>query len=156
MEWYVAQKQAYCVALIDLNGFKEINDQHGHASGDDLLKQFSSELRNCMRSTDLVARWGGDEFIVVLNCDLAAAKPQINRIREWALGDYTIQAGDNASLKVDIGASIGVAQWLPGMNVKQVIDKADAAMYVDKKESRKRWQCEPQSRVPSGQHGAAR
>ena len=153
MEWYVAQKQTYCVSILDLNGFKEINDQHGHAAGDDLLKQFASELRNCMRSTDLVARWGGDEFIVVLNCELAAATPQINRIREWVLGDYSIQAGSDKSLKVDIDASIGVAQWLPGKNVKQVIEQADAAMYLDKKQSRKRRLCEPQPGVPHGQHG---
>ena len=154
MEWYVAQKQAYCVSIIDLNGFKEINDQHGHAAGDDLLKQFASELRNCMRSSDLVARWGGDEFIVVLSCELAAAKPQINRIREWVLGDYTIHAGTSASLKVDVDASIGVAQWLPGKAVQEVIEQADAAMYLDKKQSRKRWLCEPQMGVPHGQHGA--
>ena len=154
MEWYVAQKQAHCVSILDLNGFKEINDQYGHAAGDDLLKQFASELRNCMRSTDLVARWGGDEFIVVLSCELAAAKPQINRIREWVLGDYTIHSGSDKSLKVDIDASIGVAQWLPGKTVKQVIEQADAAMYLDKKQSRKRWLCEPQTGVPHGQHGA--
>jgi len=155
MEWYVAQRQTYCVAILDLNGFKEINDEHGHAAGDDLLKQFASELRNCMRSTDLVGRWGGDEFIVVLNCELAAAKPQINRIHEWVLGDYTIQAG-SGSQKVDIDASIGVAQWLPGKSVQQVIEQADAAMYLDKKQSRKRWLCEPQPGVPHGQHGAMR
>jgi diguanylate cyclase (GGDEF)-like protein len=152
MEWYVAQKQAYCVSIIDLNGFKAINDQYGHAAGDDLLIQFASELRNCMRSTDLVARWGGDEFIVVLHCELAAAKPQVNRIREWVLGDYTIQSGNNKSMKVDVDASIGVAQWLPGKAVQQVIEQADAAMYLDKKQSRKRWLCEPHSRVPHGQH----
>jgi len=153
MEWYVAQKQAYCVSIIDLNGFKAINDQYGHAAGDDLLTQFASELRNCMRSTDLVARWGGDEFIVVLHCELDAAKPQVNRIREWVLGDYTIQSGSNKSLKVDVDASIGVAQWWPGKTVQQVIEQADAAMYLDKKQSRKRWLCEPHSRVPHGQHG---
>jgi diguanylate cyclase (GGDEF)-like protein len=153
MEWYVAQKQAYCVSILDLNGFKEINDQYGHAAGDDLLKQFASELRNCMRSTDLVARWGGDEFIVVLNCELAAAKPQINRIREWVLGDYTIHAGSSKSLKVDVDASIGVAQWMPGKTVQQVIEQADAAMYLDKKQSRKRWLCEPQPGLPHGRHG---
>ena len=100
-----------------------------------------------------MARWGGDEFIVVLNCELAAAKPQINRIREWVLGDYSIHAGSDKSLKVDIDASIGVAQWLPGKNVKQVIEQADAAMYLDKKQSRKRRLCEPQPGVPHGQHG---
>ena len=152
MEWYAAQKQAYCVAILDLNGFKDINDQHGHAAGDELLKQFASELRNCMRATDLVARWGGDEFIVVLSCELAAAKPQINRIREWVLGDYSIDAGSGATVKVDVDASIGVAQWLPGKTVKQVIEQADAAMYLDKKQSRRRWQCEPQAGVPSGRH----
>ena len=152
MEWYVAQKQAYCVAILDLNGFKDINDQHGHAAGDELLKQFASELRNCMRATDLVARWGGDEFIVVLSCELAAAKPQINRIREWVLGDYSIDAGSGATVKVDVDASIGVAQWLPGKTVKQVIEQADAAMYLDKKQSRRRWQCEPQAGLPSDRH----
>jgi len=156
MEWYVAQKQPYCVSILDLNGFKEINDHHGHAAGDDLLKQFAGELRNCMRSTDLVARWGGDEFIVVLSCELAAAKPQINRIREWVLGDYTIQSGSDASLKVDVDASIGVAQWLPGKAVKQVIEQADAAMYLDKKQSRNRRLCEPESAVAHGQHRSAR
>ena len=89
----------------------------------------------------------------VLNCELAAATPQINRIREWVLGDYSIQAGSDKSLKVDIDASIGVAQWLPGKNVKQVIEQADAAMYLDKKQSRKRRLCEPQPGVPHGQHG---
>jgi PleD family two-component response regulator len=57
-------------------------------------------------------------------------------------------------LKVDVDASIGVAQWLPGKNVHQVIEQADAAMYLDKKQSRKRWQCEPESRVSQGRHSA--
>jgi len=138
MEWNIAQKQAYCAAIIDLNGFKEINDRYGHAAGDELLKQFASELRNCMHPTDLVARWGGDEFMVVLNCELDAAKPQIDRIRQWALGVYAIQEGGGNSLKVDLGASIGVAQWMPEMTVQQVIEHADAEMYQDKKLSRRK------------------
>jgi diguanylate cyclase (GGDEF)-like protein len=137
MEWNIAQKQAYCVAIINLSGFKAINDQYGHATGDELLKQFAGELRNCMHPADLVARWGGDEFIVVLNCELAAAKPQIDRIRQWALGVYAIQTGSGKNLKVDLGASIGVAQWLPEMTVQQVIEHAVAEMNLDKKLARK-------------------
>jgi diguanylate cyclase (GGDEF)-like protein len=139
MEWYAAQKQTYSVMLLDLNGFKEINDRYGHAAGDDLLRQFAGELHNSMRSTDLVARWGGDEFIVILNCDIAAARPQIDRIRQWTLGHYTIRIGGGKSdLKVEVGASIGVAQWLPGKTSQQVIEAADASMYLDKKQSRKK------------------
>lgn len=137
MEWYAAQKQVFSAAMLDLNGFKAINDRHGHTVGDGLLRQFAIELQNSMRSTDLVARWGGDEFIVVLNCELAATKPQIDRIRQWTFGDYTIQVGNGkANLKVDVSAAIGVAQWVPGMPRQQVIEKADAAMYQDKKQLR--------------------
>jgi diguanylate cyclase (GGDEF)-like protein len=137
MEWHVLQKQKYCVAVIDLNKFKEINDQYGHAAGDDLLKQFSSELQNCMRKTDLVARWGGDEFIVVLNCELSEAERQIERIHKWTLGDYTIHSGSSGeSVKVDVGASIGVAQWQTGDSFEQVVARADAKMYADKDQSR--------------------
>jgi diguanylate cyclase (GGDEF)-like protein len=139
MELYATQKQVYCVAVIDLNKFKGINDQYGHAAGDDLLKQFASELKNVMRATDLVARWGGDEFIVVLNCELSEASGQIERIHKWALGDYTIQDGaSETGVKVTVGAAIGVAQWMPGEDVEQVIAKADAQMYSDKEQSRKR------------------
>lgn len=139
MEWHILQKQKYCVAIIDLNKFKEINDQYGHAAGDDLLKQFANELQNGMRKTDLVARWGGDEFMVVLNCDLTDAERQIERIHKWTLGDYTIQDGNSgSSLKVHVGAAIGVAQWQTGESVEEVIARADAKMYLDKDQSRKR------------------
>ena len=134
MEWYVDEQQIYCVILIDLDGFKAINDKHGHGAGDDLLSKFSDELQKNMRATDLVARWGGDEFVVILTCNLAGAVAQIERIRQWVLGRYKIQKGKQV-LQIHIGASMGVAQWLPGMTSKQVIEQADAAMYEDKKTS---------------------
>ena len=106
-------------------------------AGDDLLKKFAHELQNNVRSDDMVGRWGGDEFIVVLRRDVAGAKPQIERIRHWVFGNYTVETGaGKPTLKVDVTAAVGLAQWSSGMTMKQVIEQADAAMYRDKRESR--------------------
>ena len=56
----------FCVALIDIDGFKKVNDNYGHLTGDELLKQFGAELRSACRATDVIGRWGGDEFILTL------------------------------------------------------------------------------------------
>ncbi len=135
MEWYAGQKQTHCIILIDLNDFKAINDKYGHAAGDDLLKKFSDDLQKSMRATDVVARWGGDEFIVLLSCNKRAAQSQVERIRRWVLGKYTIQKGDE-TFEVNVEASIGVAQWGPGKTGKQVIEEADGAMYRYKQTAR--------------------
>ena len=137
MEWKIGQKQIHCVGILDLNGFKGVNDEHGHAAGDNLLRKFAEELQNNVRSDDLVGRWGGDEFIVVLNCGLADATQQVEHIREWVFGSYPIQTGmGKDALKINITGSIGLAEWVPGKTMHQVIEQADAAMYLDKNESR--------------------
>ena len=138
MEWHIALSQTFCVVALDLNLFKDINDKYGHIAGYDLLKQFSQELQTNVRTEDLVGRWGGDEFIVVLNRDLIGAKSQIERIRKWVFGDYTIQTGtDKTTQKIYVTASIGLAEWQPGKTIPQVIEEADDAMYLDKRQSRK-------------------
>jgi diguanylate cyclase (GGDEF)-like protein len=131
--WRVAHQQTFCVAILDLDRFKRVNDRYGHPAGDSLLQQFSQELSGNMRCTDLVGRWSGDEFIVVLDCDLAGAVAQMDRMRKWVLGDYTIQLGSGAQAKVSVDASIGVAQWQPHESMQQVIERADSAMYYEKK-----------------------
>jgi diguanylate cyclase (GGDEF)-like protein len=137
MEWYIARQQTYCVAIVDLDCFKCVNDKHGHGAGDDLLRKFGDELKENMRFTDMVARWGGDEFVVVLSCDLGGARPQVERIRHSVLGRYTIQAGEGKEpLQVNVEASIGLAQWVYGKSSGQVIEEADAAMYLEKKQVR--------------------
>jgi diguanylate cyclase (GGDEF)-like protein len=137
MDWYIARQQTYCVAIVDLNCFKSVNDQYGHGAGDDLLRKFGAELQENMRFTDMVARWGGDEFMVVLSCDLGGARPQVERIRHSVLGKYTIQAEEGKDgLQVNVEASIGLAQWVSGKSSGQVIEEADAAMYLEKKQVR--------------------
>jgi diguanylate cyclase (GGDEF)-like protein len=108
-------------------------------AGDDLLKKFAEELKKNVRNDDLVGRWGGDEFIIVLNRDLKGGVSQVQRMREWVFGDYMIETGAGKSaVKIPVAASIGLAQWEPGKTVKQLVEEADAAMYLDKKESMKK------------------
>jgi diguanylate cyclase (GGDEF)-like protein len=138
IQWRIAHRAPFCVAILDLNEFKQVNDRYGHPAGDSLLKQFAHELSTHLRSTDVVGRWSGDEFIVVLDCDLDSAKTQLDRLRQWAFGDYTIQLGTGVEVvKVRVDAAIGVVQWRPGKTMQEVIELADAAMYREKKRGRK-------------------
>ncbi|MGH9501977.1 MAG: GGDEF domain-containing protein [Terriglobales bacterium] len=135
IEWRISLEQAFCVVILDLDRFKHVNDSHGHLAGDSLLRQFGQELRSNIRPTDIVGRWGGDEFIMVLDCDLPGAHTQIERMKKWVLGDYTLKVG-NSEIKISVDASIGVAQWQPGETGLQITERADASMYRGKELSR--------------------
>jgi diguanylate cyclase (GGDEF)-like protein len=133
VRWCILGEQCFCVTMLDLNGFKQVNDKHGHPVGDTLLKQFAMELQSNTRAGDLVGRWGGDEFIVVLICDATGAASHIDRIRQWVFGKYTLQEVERGEgLVVHIDASIGVAEWKPGKTLESLVAEADAAMYKDK------------------------
>jgi len=133
IQWRIEHKQAFCVMIIDVDGFKQVNDTYGHIAGDCLLKQFADELRSNSRAPDIVGRWGGDEFIAVVDCDLHGAKSKVERLRKWAFGEYAIQLGNGAGMvRVPVHASIGVAQWRAGQSMDDVVKHADAAMYREK------------------------
>jgi diguanylate cyclase (GGDEF)-like protein len=137
-ERIVAQK-TFCVLSIDLNRLKQVNDTHGHLAGDNLLKQFSQELRSNLASYGIPGRWGGDEFIVILDCDHAEAGALVERIRKWVFGEYTLQTGaGKPDVKAAVEASLGVAQWKRGETLQQVVEHADSVMYLDKKSNRKK------------------
>jgi diguanylate cyclase (GGDEF)-like protein len=124
----------FSVLLADLNGFKEINDRFGHLAGDELLKSFAAEFRSQFRNLDFVARWGGDEFVVILDASPAHIESRVKAVREWAAGEYTVHC-DGKPRRIQVTASVGVGFWKPGMSAEEVFNQADRAMYEDKMKS---------------------
>ena len=137
IERQIAAGAAFCVAIVDIDAFKKVNDEHGHLTGDELLKQFSVELVSACRSNDTIGRWGGDEFIIVLECSLSEASAQTERLSKWICGNYTVQ-GRSGPQKLRIDASIGLAEYLPDETMKDLLARADAAMYLNKAAARAR------------------
>ncbi len=119
--------------LIDLDDFKLVNDRHGHPAGDEMLREVVSGLVGEFRAFDRVARYGGDEFVVILpNADLesaaAAATRALERLR--GLASYTDGPG--------VSASIGVAQWQPPMSTDDLLAACDGALLRSKRQGKGR------------------
>jgi diguanylate cyclase (GGDEF)-like protein len=119
------------VVLLDLDRFKEINDSFGHAAGDVMLRAVSRLLISLARQGDTVARWGGEEFVVVLpETDLAGAHRFAERLRR------TIEAQSVGEMKTS--TSCGVATMLPEDDVEELLSAADRALYQAKTNGRNR------------------
>ncbi|MEW9853755.1 GGDEF domain-containing protein [Novosphingobium sp. M1R2S20] len=117
--------------MIDLDNFKRLNDEHGHAKGDAVLRDVAGQLVSSLRPSDVVARYGGEELIVILpNCGLddAAVKAEMLRMRVEGLSDVH---------GVPVSASFGVAA-VPetSTTAADVIPMADSALYVAKKKGK--------------------
>jgi diguanylate cyclase len=134
IERRIATPSPFCIAVVDIDEFKKINDQFGHIVGDEALKQFAGELKSACRSTDIIGRWGGDEFLILLDCGLAEASAQIERVRKWVCGSYTVSA-PSGQKKLLLSASIGLAECSPGEKMKELLTRADAEMYEHKEVS---------------------
>lgn len=115
--------------MLDVNGFKLINDTYGHLHGDGVLRACADILRQCVRKSDFLCRYGGDEFVIVTPQQTCKDnKPLFDRIRkatvqwnaQFAMNDY------------ELSFSIGCAVWRKGKDVLEVLHKADSAMYQDK------------------------
>lgn len=122
--------------ILDIDLFKTINDRHGHAMGDAVLVQVGQTLMQLTRSSDCVARWGGEEFIMLLpETDLATASDFAERIR-CALQAMALAAPDGQTIQIT--ASFGVAQLQPGQTLEKLIIAADDALYRVKHTGRNR------------------
>jgi diguanylate cyclase (GGDEF)-like protein len=131
LQYRIEIGKPFALIFIDLNDFKTVNDRYGHLAGDDLLRQFGGELRTQFRANDLVARWGGDEFAVLVTGGLTLAEGQILRIRRWALGEYNVRAGAE-TVKVTLDACLGAAEWNGTESGEALMVRADAIVYDSK------------------------
>jgi diguanylate cyclase (GGDEF)-like protein len=123
-----AQRPA-ALLLLDLDGFKEVNDSLGHTAGDELLRQIGTRLRPALREGELLARLGGDEFAVLLpDATLDDAQGRAERLRKLILQPFPVE-----DIRLHVGVSIGVATApVPAANVKELLRCADVAMYAAK------------------------
>ena len=132
----------FALAFIDIDGFKGVNDNHGHAAGDALLQEIASRLPMYLRGNDTVARLGGDEFALVLEeVDEAQMALQLCEKVCAALGEpYSLRVG-GALIEVRVGASIGVARYVPDEHddaAERLMQAADSAMYEAKRAGKNR------------------
>ena len=130
-------KRAVGVLVADLDGFKAINDAHGHVIGDQMLKAVSARLKACVRETDTVARLGGDEFVLVLEelQDLGDAARIAGKLVETTSWPVNLTHG---SLQVSV--SVGLA-FFPrdATEPNALLKHADNSMYIAKSAGRNRW-----------------
>lgn len=123
----------FAVMFLDLDGFKPINDTHGHATGDAVLREVGNVLRQCVRDSDLVARLGGDEFVILLS-PLRDAQHDVQLIAS-AIGNSLEQPREINGITFEIRASVG---WVvhDRHDAQRMLEAADAAMYRNKKSGR--------------------
>jgi diguanylate cyclase (GGDEF)-like protein len=128
------QETGICLLLFDLNGFKLVNDTYGHAAGDEMLRIVGSRLRKAVRDHDIVARWGGDEFVVMMpgisDAEMGAKRAQ--QLADQVAGRTRLEGVPDA-LRVRV--SVGVAIWpRHGDGLQELVEAADQAMYQAKRE----------------------
>ncbi len=123
----------YCVAVIDLDHFKRVNDLYGHGTGDEVLRRFADIGRSVMRDHDTLARWGGEEFVVLLgDSQLAAARAGIERLREH-LASHAMVIGPHS---FTVTMSAGIAEPTVGESFERALSRADHALYAAKARGR--------------------
>jgi diguanylate cyclase (GGDEF)-like protein len=127
----IRARSRFSLILIDLNGFKEVNDRLGHLAGDEVLKSVASKLRLQFPSADLVSRWGGDEFAVIINCSENDAEARVGRIRRAPIGECRVNTGGQ-SINVSVQASFGVVEWDGAEKGTDLLARADDCMYQGK------------------------
>jgi diguanylate cyclase (GGDEF)-like protein len=132
---HIAQRddRPLCIAMVDLDFFKNVNDAHGHLVGDEVLREVTARMRASVRDFDTVGRYGGEEFIIILeNAPLATAKSIAERVRRH-VEKNPIKVKE---LKIRLTLSQGLAAARKKDDVESLLERADAALYAAKSAGR--------------------
>jgi len=132
-----ARSKPLSLLLLDIDHFKAVNDSHGHAAGDEVLREFSRRVRKAVRNIDLACRLGGEEFVVAMpDTDAALALLVGERIRQKIAGER-FQVSDGASLEITV--SIGISSLEGREDTPEgLLKRADEALYRAKRAGRNR------------------
>jgi diguanylate cyclase (GGDEF)-like protein len=130
------------LVLCDLDDFKEVNDRHGHLAGDDVLRELATVLQDTVRTVDIAARWGGEEFALILTGTDAAGGAQLAERARAALENRTILTQEGIPVRVT--ASFGVAAWPGHGQGDELLGAADSALYEAKNQGKNRVEIAPE------------
>jgi diguanylate cyclase (GGDEF)-like protein len=129
-----ATQQPLTIAIIDMDHFKFINDRCGHATGDYVLKEFARMGRDSLRAGDVLGRWGGEEFLLVMpEATADVAITALERLRTLVFGIVLPPSG--AGLRVTLSAGLAMNEK-PTRSLDELVARADAALYVAKNDGR--------------------
>lgn len=125
----------FCVAMVDIDHFKRVNDSWGHPAGDQVIRSMAWLLKQRLRSTDVVGRYGGEEFVVMLP---GSALPEAFQLLDAIRQDFGCIVHEAAGQRFQCSFSAGVAQWRGGESADAVLGRADAMLYQAKMGGRNR------------------
>jgi diguanylate cyclase len=128
-------RKPMCLAVIDIDNFKKLNDQYGHATGDAALVHLAKVMKHTVRPTDVIARYGGEEFVIILP-DTASQEALVATARVQRALTRKFFMSDNERLVITFSA--GVAEYRPGDTEETLFARADAAMYSAKQQGKNR------------------
>ena len=132
LESHPSQFSQTCLMIIDIDHFKQVNDQYGHIVGDEVIQFVAQCLKDNVRTSDLLVRYGGDEFLVLIeNIDFDNARKIADKIRSEVEDAYILsENGDQIQVSVSVGVAIGAQSWI------SLFTKADKALFVAKGQGR--------------------
>ncbi|MDR9753860.1 GGDEF domain-containing protein [Pseudomonas sp. SZMC_28357] len=127
--------QPLSVLMLDIDHFKQVNDSYGHSVGDKVLKTVAASIKSQLRNVDMVFRYGGEEFLILLSNTPKEAAAMVGERLRFATQaeDYSVNGTD-----IDLTVSLGCSTLLPGETAEALVRRADSALYVAKREGRNR------------------